>query len=58
MTTQTTLERLEQQVTWLPMRDQLRLIARIYNKLGAIRKPAFHHPLNNKGDDTIWLIRI
>ncbi len=33
MTTQTTLERLEQQVTWLPMRDQLRLIARISERL-------------------------
>jgi hypothetical protein len=34
MTTQTTLERLEQQVTQLPMRDQLKLIARISERLG------------------------
>lgn len=34
MATQTTLERLEQQVTQMPMRDQLKLIAHISGRLG------------------------
>ncbi len=34
MAIQTTLERLEQQVTQLPMRDQLKLIAHISERLG------------------------
>ena len=43
MAAQTTLERLEQQITRLPMRDQLKLIARISERLSTtpleIEKP-------------------
>ena len=40
MATRTTLEQLEQQITQLPMRDQLKLIARISERLSiTMEKP-------------------